>query len=650
MCAALDSARAGARVVLVEQNPTLGGEIAWAGSKIGDLSGSAWASQTAAELAPMPNVRVLTCTTAVGVYDHNVVTLLERTRSTHASAPQARFWIARTGRLILATGAIEQPLIFDHNDRPGIMLAGAARQYLRRYGVAPGKRVLIATNNDSAYALATDLTAAGVTVLAVIDSRPHREVPEMQRALVRRQNIDWFPRSIPTETSGFSALKKVTVGRLSTDSTSVSASETYECDALAVSGGWAPALHLYAQARGKLSFDDTSGVFRPATAHPDIKIVGSAAKAVPVGPRISPIGKPRRQWIDLLHDVTVADLELALRENHTDIEHVKRYTTLGMAADQGKTSAAASLDVLSKLRGIAAGDLGHTTLRPPVTPVTLGAIVGRELAERFAPTRLLPMHDWHVAHGAILQDFGGWQRPVAYLKASESREEAALLEALAVRNSAGLFDGSSLGKIEVQGPDALEFLDRFYINNLKTLQPGRARYGLMLRETGTLWDDGTVVALRSDHLLITTTSGNADRVFQWLDEWRQCEWPNLRVAITPVTEQWATISLAGPRSRELLAKLDTDIDLSNEAFPHLGVRVGRIVGFHHTHLPGQLHRRADVRDQRPIGLWLAPLGDAARGGCSRGPGTDRHGCPDAAAAREGVSPHRQRHRRHDGTG
>jgi sarcosine oxidase subunit alpha len=584
--AALDAARNGARVLLVEQDLCLGGRAVWDGSTVDSAPASDWVRKSAERLSQVPDVRVLTRTAAVGYYDREVLALVERVESSRPDAPRERYWIVRAARVVLATGAIEQPLIFAHNDRPGIMLAGAARQYLRRYGVAPGSRVLIATNNDSAYALAKDLKEAGVTVLAVTDTR--YAVPEALRAGMRSFAIDVFTRTIPTDTAGFSALKSVTVGRLSKDGRSVEALQTFRCDALAVSAGFAPALHLYAQAGGKLSYDDTSGVLQPAPGiprHPAIEIVGSAAEAVPIGPRVCPIGKTRRQWVDLLHDVTVADLELALRENYTVVEHVKRYTTVGMAPDQGKTATATTLEVLGRLRGIAPSDLGHTTLRPPVTPVTLGVIAGRETGERFAPTRLLPMHDWHVTHGGILQDFGGWQRAVAYVRAGETREQAAFREAHAVRATCGLFDGSSLGKIEIQGPDALEFLDRFYINNLKTLTPGRVRYGLMLRETGILFDDGTVAALAPDHLLITTTSGNAGRVHQWLEEWHQCEWPELKVVITPVTEQWATVSLAGPAARVILSGLETDIDLSHAAFPHLAVREGRLMG-----LPARIYR------------------------------------------------------------
>jgi sarcosine oxidase subunit alpha len=615
ICAALDAARAGARVVLVEQDFSLGGRVAWDEATIGDKKAADWLSATAAELAGLTAAKVLTRTTAVASFDHNVFALLERLPVASHRLPRERLWIVRAERLVLATGTIEQPLIFDHNDRPGILLAGSARQYLKRYGVAAGSNVLIATNNDSAYQLAEELSKASVRVVAVTDSRRESEVPPSLRSELRRSGIRFFPRSIPVDTQGFSALKGVRVGRLATDSRGVEAYQTFRCDALAVSGGFAPALQLFAQAGGKLHYDETSGSLRPSAAHPSIQIVGSAAGVVPIGPRVSPVGNTRRQWVDLLHDVTVADLELALRENYTSVEHVKRYTTVGMAPDQGKTATAAALGVLGKLRGVSSTELGYTTFRPPVTPVTLGAIAGREIGEQFAPRRQLPMHDWHLTHGAVMQDFGAWQRAVAYVREGETREQAMLREARAVRTAAGLFDGSSLGKIEIRGPDALEFLDRFYINNLKTLKPGRVRYGLMLRETGILFDDGTVVALAPDHLLLTTTSGNAGRVYQWLEEWHQCEWPNLRVAITPVTEQWATVSLAGPRARRILSKFDCDIDLSNAAFRHLSMREGRLLGLpariYRVSFTGELTYEINVPADSASRLWATLLADGA---------------------------------------
>jgi sarcosine oxidase, subunit alpha len=560
LAAAQDAARSGANVVLVDQDRELGGKAIWDGTTP----------------PPSTNVTVLRRTTAVGFYDHNVLALVECAPA--RTAPRERYWIARAGRVVLATGAIEQPLIFDNNDRPGIMLASAARQYLRRYGVAVGRRVVVATNNNSAYAVAKDLIEAGVDVAALVDSR--RSVSEAASELSSLRKIPVLSGSIPVDTAGFSALRRVTIGRLSADSTRIESTQDFDCDALAVSGGWNPTLHLFAQAGGKLAYDESSGSLHPVASHPSIEIVGSAGRWTPIGPRVAPGGKSGRKWVDLLHDVTVADIELAVRENYTSVEHVKRYTTVGMAADQGKTSAPASLDIIGKIRSVSPSTLGHTTLRPPFVPVTLGAIAGREIGELFSPRRLLPMHDWHKSNGAVFHDFSGWQRPVVYLRHNEThdaRHLATLREARAVRTAAGLFDGSSLGKIEIRGPDALEFLDRFYINNLKTLQPGKARYGLMLRETGVIFDDGTVVALAPDHLLISTTSGNAGRVYAWLEEWRQCEWPELRVAVTPVTEQWATVSLTGPKARTILSRLQMDIDLSSAAFPHLGMREGNLL-------------------------------------------------------------------------
>jgi len=583
--AALEAAHAGARVVLVEQDRLLGGQALWDGSVVESSPATDWIGARTHELDELPGVTLLRRTTAVGCYDHNVLALSERNHPPRAGMPRERYWIARAGRVVLATGAIEQPLIFGHNDRPGIMLAGAIRQYLLRYGVAPGRRVLLAANNESVYGLAKELKEAGVKVLGVVDSR--HDVPEATRAAMQSLSIEISLGSIPVDTAGFSALRSVTVGRLSNDGRRINSTQTLECDALAVSGGWSPNLHLFAQAGGKLAYDPVSGSLQPTAPHPsiEIEIAGSAALAIPIGPRVSPVGNTRRQWVDLLHDVTVADLELALRENYTSVEHVKRYTTVGMAADQGKTSAAATLGILARIRGIPAAELGHTTLRPPFTPVTLGAIAGRDIGERYAPSRLLPIHAWHARHGALVRDFAGWQRPVAYMESGESREMATLREARSVRAACGLFDASPLGKIEVQGPDALEFLDRFYINDLKTLQPGRVRYGLMLRETGAIFDDGTVVMLAPGHFLITTTSGNAERVYAWLEEWRQCEWPRLRVAITAVTEQWATISLAGPRARAILSKLDSSIDLTRSEFPHLTMRTGRLLN-----LPTRIYR------------------------------------------------------------
>jgi sarcosine oxidase, subunit alpha len=605
--AAGEAARTGARVILVEQDRVLGGHTAWDGSMIEERPASMWLKNAVIELWRLPNVRVMPRTTAVGYYDHDVVALLEVSAAPHPV--RERLLIVRTKRVVLATGVVEQPLIFSNNDRPGVVLAAAAHQYLRRYGIAVGSRVLIATNNDSAYTLAVDLKQAGITVPAVLDTRTTRVIPPSLQGLMRQHSIDVLTRCIPVDTTGLGTLRRVTVARLSGEG--ASSLHTFKCDALAMSGGFAPALQLLAQAGGELQYDEASGVLQPTRRHPSISLVGAAAIPVPTGPRIAPLGDTHRQWVDLLHDVTVADLELALRENYTSIEHIKRYTTVGMAADQGKTTIAGTLEVVGRLRGVSPEALGHTTLRPPVTPVTLGAFAGREIGERFAPSRHLPLHAWHRDHGGLLQDSGAWQRPIAYLKHGETREGAVQREARAVRTQAGLFDGSSLGKIEIQGPDALEFLDRFYINNLTTLKPRRVRYGFMLRETGTLLDDGTVVGLSPDHYVITTTTGNADTIHQWLEEWHQCEWPHLRVAITPVTEQWATLSLAGPRAREILSQLDINIDLSREACPHLELRTGKVLGLparvYRVSFTGELSYEINIPSESALEVWQALL-------------------------------------------
>ena len=578
LAAAHEAGRAGQRVLLVEQDTILGGHGSWGSTRVGGAPGDARVATLSDQLLRMSEVTIFQRTTAVGYYDHNVVALVERAGRPAVGVPREVLWVVRAKRVVLATGALEQPLVFDNNDRPGVMLCGAARQYLRRYGVAPGRRAVVATNNDSAYATVIDLRQAGVEVACVADTRS--DIPDEIRAALRSLDVEVAVGAIPVDTVGFGALRGVTLGQLSQGGASVSATRKFECDTLLVSGGWNPALHLYAQAGGKLGFDVASGSLRPVNKLAGTEIVGAATEpaTTAIGCRASPVGKSHRQWVDLLHDVTVADLELALREHYTSVEHVKRYTTVGMSVDQGKTSTVAALDTLARLRGIHPAELGYTTQRPPFTPVTLGALAGRDTGERFAPSRLLPMHDWHLAHGAVFQDFSEWRRPVAYLQPGESREQAVVREARAVRNAVALFDGSPLGKIEIRGPDALSFIDRFYINNLQTLKPGRARYGIMLRESGVIFDDGTVTLLAPDHVLITTTSGNSARVGAWLEEWRQCEWPALRVAITAVTEQWATVSVTGPKARLIVSKLESDIDISAEAFPHLSMREGRVLG------------------------------------------------------------------------
>jgi sarcosine oxidase, subunit alpha len=576
------------RVVLVEQEEAFGGDM----------------SQLC------PNVRVLRRTAAVGYYDHDLVMLAETLAVGGMHQPRERLWMVRARRVILATGAIEQPLIFSNNDRPGIMLAGAALKFLLRHGIAPGRQVVVATNNDSAYRVASELLRAGVKVVSLVDSReaPPAALVEEMRSL----KIQVHAHSMPMDTHGFCALKAVTIGNLG-QSNGVHARETTACDALLVSGGWSPTLHLFAQAGGKLKFSAITHTFEPAAAHPSIEIVGWAGETAlgAFGERVSPVGNTFRQWLDLKHDVTVSDIELAVRENFIATEHIKRHTTLGMAVDQGKVGQAPALEVIARVRGVPPAQLGHTTFRPPFVPVSIGTMVGRNVGGLYAPYRRSPLYALQASAGAMFEDFGEWQRAAAFPRALESREQAMIREVKLVRNGLGVCDASPLGKIELIGPDAREFADRFYINNLKTLKKERARYGIMLRETGIIFDDGTVVALDEDRVLLTTTSSGAGRVAQWLEEWRQCEWPHLKVVVVPVTDQWCTITLTGQPARTILERLRPECDVSNAALPHLGFRATRLLGsearIYRVSYSGELTYEINVPAHKGPDLWTALL-------------------------------------------
>jgi sarcosine oxidase subunit alpha len=587
--AAKTAAADGLRVIFVEQDEFFGADVS--------------------SLKGLQNVRVVGRTVAVAYYDHDLVTLIE-TVAGSAPRPRERLWIVRACRVVLATGAIEQPLIFSNNDRPGIMLAGAAFKFLRRHSVAPGRQVVVATNNDSAYHVASELRRAGVNVMAIVDSResPPDELVKEMRAL----EVPLHLHSLPIDSKGFSALKQVTIGNLGSGN-AMNRRQSLTCDALLVSGGWSPTLHLFAQAGGKLRFSEDSRALEPVLAHPSIEIVGAAGQQPPetLGERVSPVGDSARQWVDLKHDVTVADIELSVRENFGAVEHIKRYTTLGMSVDQGKVGQAPGLEVIARTRGIRPSELGHTTFRPPFMPVTLGTMAGRNVGALYAPYRHSPLHRIQANAGALVEDFGEWQRAAAFPRSGESREQAMTREVKLVRNGVGLYDASPLGKIELVGPDALEFADRFYINNLKTLKAERARYGIMLRETGIIFDDGTVVALGADRLLLTTTSSGASRVAQWLEEWRQCEWPNTRVVVAPVTDQWATAALTGQQARTVLERLKPECDLSNEAFPHLGFQATRLLGsearIYRVSFSGELTYEINVPAHNGPNLWAALL-------------------------------------------
>jgi len=613
LVAARIAADAGLRVILAEQGPACGGILLHETVEIDEQPGWEWARQAAAELRNCPNLFVLEQAVVTGVYDHNVTTLLQTGRNTDW---RECLWTVRPRHILLATGAIEQGLIFPGNDRPGIMLAGALRHYLNRYAVLPGRQVVVATNNDSAYQTVFDLLDRGVPVSAIVDSR-ESVTPALGERL-RLSGTEWFRGASICATEGFGGLRSVSI------STPAGPKPLRRpCDVLAVSGGWSPRVHLLAHARGGLRFDEASQSFLPDRLPANWSVAGSASglrglqqtlddaaqtalricellghpAAGTVTPRATrgmveplvigaqnPKASRLRQWIDLAHDVTLGDAELAVREGFVSVEHFKRYTTTGMSVDQGKTGNLNAFIVLGALTGRGPGEVGTTTFRPPYVPVTLGALAGFRRGEFYAPRRLLPAHLVHTRLNGRFEDYG-WLRPDAYPKPAETLHDAVRREVLSVRSAVGVFDNSPIGKLDVRGPDAARFLDRVYLNNVSGLQTGRARYGMMLNENGTIIDDGVFIRLADDHFLLNTTSGGASRIAAMLDEWLQCEWRDLRVLVEDLTTQWACFTVAGPRAREVMAALGTDIDLSAESLPHMAAAEGAVAG-----LPARIAR------------------------------------------------------------
>jgi sarcosine oxidase subunit alpha len=569
LAAALQAARAGEDVLLVEQDRELGGSLLYDFHEIDGEAPDTWLDKTEQELRAAANVRILTSATAAGYYDCNVLAVHDRSAAWRRDDPVEVFWKVRAERVVLATGAIEQPTLFGNNDLPGIMLAGAMRQYANRFGVSCGNNIAAVVNNDLAWDSILDLPGAGIEVAAIIDSREVVDDALLERA--RAGGIDVVSGAVPVAARGSRAVKGLQYrdgkGR----------SQTIACDAIAMSGGLNPTLHLYSQAGGRLCYDAELACFLPQECRQNVDVAGAAngefatPSSYNIGSRKPSPAKTSAQWVDFLHDVTASDIELACNENLRSVEHVKRYTTTGMSVDQGKTSNLNALTLLGELTGREPGEVGTTTFRPMFMPVTLGAIAGTRHADLYSPVRRLPAHDWHAARGAEFEVSGGWDRPSYY---GDDREACIRNETLRVRESVGLFDGSPLSKIEIKGPDAAEFLDRIYVNTVSTLKPGKVRYGFMLNENAIIIDDGVFIRVAEDHFLINSTTGNADRIVAWLEEWHQCEWPDLDLVMTPVTLQWAVLTLAGPNARAVLASLPGMRDLATESFPHMSFASG----------------------------------------------------------------------------
>ena len=609
IAAAHAAAAAGARVMLADERPQFGGSLPDGAERIEGEDGPAWAERMLAGTSAL----LLPRTTAFGYYDHNFIALAERlteglSPSERTGRPRQRVWHVRARRVVLATGAHERPLVFPGNDRPGVMLASAVSAYIHRYAVLPGRRAVFLANDDSVYAAAREFSRHGGEVAALVDLR--------QDSAADGDGLPVLRGAMPVRTLGRRAVTGIEIE-------ADGGTRRIACDLIAMGGGWNPAVHLFSQSRGTLRWDEPLQTFVPGRSAQAQRSVGAAAgrfdlegciaggaeagaafahelgfdaPALPPVPAPPPRPVPARTvppagrtkaFVDFQNDVTAADVALARREGMHSVEHLKRWTTLGMATDQGKTSNINGLVLMAAGLGLPPPAVGHTTFRPPYTPVPFGALAGRNIAALADPVRRTPMQDWQEDNGAVFEPVGQWLRARYYPSGGETMREAVTRECRAVRETAGILDASTLGKIDIRGPDAAEFLNRIYTNGWKTLAVGRCRYGLMLGEDGMVFDDGVTTRTGEHRYLMTTTSGNAAAVLEWLEEWLQTEWPELRVYCTSVTEQWGTITVSGPRARELLEPLVEDIDLDPAAFPFLSMREGRIGG-----VPGRIYRIA----------------------------------------------------------
>ena len=616
LMAAKAAASGGGRVIVADIEAAFGGTAKWSGELIDGKPASEWADGVAGELAGIENVRLLPRTTVWGYYDGNTLAALERVadhKATPAAGePRHRHWTIRAKTVVLATGGFERPLIFPGNDLPGVMLAGASERYAGEYGVLPGERIALFTNNDSAYAAAANLKRAGATIVAIVDVRP--DISTAARDLASTAGAELRLGQAIVAAEGGKALTGVKLRRFEAATGMISGDPvSLAVDCLAVSGGWSPAVHLASQAGGKPEWNESLQAFLPPT--PTQNWIGAGAftgaattsRAVSEGyhagleaagiparnsghlpgvsePELDPSPAPvfeirahGKAFVDFQHDVTADDVRLAHQEGFISVEHLKRYTTLGMATDQGKTSNVPGLAIMADARGLSIPEVGTTRFRPPFSAVSLGSVAGERVGH-VRPDRLTPMHDWHVEQGARMYAAGLWYRPMIYGAPGETVEQAYVREAKAVRESVGIVDVSTLGKIAVQGPDAAEFLDRVYTNMFSTLPVGKARYGLMLREDGLAMDDGTTWRLGEHDFLMTTTTANAGKVMQHLEYFLDVVWPELKVHVTSVSDQWAGAAVAGPKSRDVLAACVTGTKVDNDALPFMGIVHGEIDG------------------------------------------------------------------------
>ena len=620
--AAKISAENNFKTLLLEERPNLGGTTIYQKNdyfKINDQYSSDWLEKEIEQIKNLKNLEIKTRTSVAAYHGYNY--LLARENLTDhlplekkQNTIRQRLLKIRAKKVITATGSIERPLIFDNNDRPGIMLSSAIKKYADFYGVACGKENVLFTNNDTAYETAISLNNKGIKINAIIDIREQNKSDLTNE--INKAGIKIYNSYTVINTKGYKKINKITIMKLSKDGKTVTDSKIdINCDCLGVSGGWTPAVHLFTQSGGKLKFDDNDNIFIPNKYPSDQLSIGSCNGNLELEDIISNINvslknflkidktnfenlkinssksiSKRNIWllpsnktvsktkafVDFQNDATAKDIKLALREGFRSIEHVKRYTTTGMGTDQGKLGNMNALGIISDTSNVKMSDLGTTTFRPPYTPLTFGTIVGRNVGEFFDAFRKTPMHDWHVQHKAKFENVGQWKRAWYYPKGNENMHDAVQRESKAAREGAGILDASTLGKIDIQGSDASEFLNRVYTNAWSKLAVGKCRYGLMLNEDGMVYDDGVTTRLSENHYIMTTTTGGAANVLGKLEDYLQTEWPELDVYLTSVTDHYATASVCGPNSKKIISKIIPNLDLSDENFPHMSFKNAKI--------------------------------------------------------------------------
>ena len=624
LMAALEAGLAGARVIIADEQSEFGGTLLASNEKFDSQSANDWLVAIFSQLSSLRNVKCLTRSTVFGYYDHNFLTILERCTDhlgiTASSGPRQYMHKVRAKQVVLATGAFERPLVFAHNDIPGVMQASSVSTYINRFSVAPGNKLVLATSNDNAYRTAIDWHNAGREVVAIIDSRysPNGDLVVKAESM----GIKIYDGHGLIEARGGKCVKSALIAPLSIGGTEViGAVSQLACDLIATSGGWSAAVHLSSHTGAKPVWDEEIVSFRPGDSKQQERSVGAckgtfgshdglvegaiggarAAHCAGFGdgtvktsipniiqvreqpqqalflvPHTKPTSRAPSQFVDFQLDVSASAIELAVLEGFESVEHVKRYTALGFGTDQGKLGNINGMAILANALGQTISQTGTTIFRPSYTPTTFGAIAGRGIRELFDPERYTAMHRWHQEQGAKFEDVGQWKRPWYFPQGNESMQESVNRECLAVRNSVGILDASTLGKIDIQGPDAAEFITRIYTNSFLQLSPGRCRYGVMLKEDGMIFDDGVCACISDNHYLMFTTTGGAAGVLAWLELWQQTEWPELQVYFTSVTDHWATATISGPNARNVITKVCDDIDFSAENFGFMEWRDGNI--------------------------------------------------------------------------